>query len=292
MNTFVRRHPLLVFFVLAYALSWTMVALIPVSFVFALLALFGPALAAVLVTLGTEGRRGVADLLRRLTIWRVGLVWYVLGVGVPLLVAVVAQAVHALMLGGPVGMTASTPLSLMVILALLVVGEEIGWRGFALPHLQARYSGLTASLMLGSVWAGWHLANGTIAGLEAYWFAFPAFFFFVVGQTVFFTWLWNRTGGSLLLMWILHAMVNTSNSLFFVGDQAHEWWFAGAALAAVATLVTLLERRMLHEPRSGILLAGCADVRDRCGRWVARSHTAAGECHRLADSHGGAGLHP
>jgi uncharacterized protein len=248
MNVFVCRHPLLVFFVLAYALSWTMVSLIPVSFVFALLALFGPALAAVLVTFATDGRRGVADLLRRLTIWRIGLVWYVLGVGVPLLAAVAAQVMHALTLGGPVGVTASTPLPLMVILALLVVGEEIGWRGFALPRLQARYTGLTASLILGSVWACWHLANATIPGLESYWSDFPAFLFFVLGQTIFFTWMWNRTGGSLLLMWILHASVNTSNSLFFVGNQAHEWWFAGAALAAVAMIVTLLDRRTLDQP--------------------------------------------
>jgi uncharacterized protein len=248
MNSFVRDHPLLVYFVLAYALSWTMVALIPASFAFALLALFGPALAAVMVTMVTDGRRGLVDLFRRLTIGRVGLVWYVLAIGVPLLVAVVAQVVHAMTFGGPVGMAVSTPLPLVVILALLVIGEEIGWRGFALPHLQARYGGLTASLVLGSVWACWHLANATIPGLEAYWSAFPAFFFFVLGQTIFFTWLWNRTGGSLLLMWILHAMVNASISLFFVGDQAHEWWFAGAALAVVALIVTILGGPELARP--------------------------------------------
>ena len=241
LNALIRGHPLVAYFILAYALSWTMVALVRVAFPFALLALFGPALAAVIVTSVTDGRRGVADLLRRLTIWRVSPVWYILTAGVPLGVAVVAQVLHSITLGGPVGLTADTPLPLMVILAVLVVGEEIGWRGFALPHLQARHGGLAASLILGSVWACWHLANGTIPGLEAYWSAFPAFFLFVLGQTTFFTWLWNRSGGSLLLMWFLHAMVNASLSLFFVGDQAREWWFAGAALAAVAITVTLLD---------------------------------------------------
>ena len=213
--------------------SWT----IPVSFIFALLALFGPALAAVLVTSVADGRRGVADLLRRITIWRVGLVWYVLAIGVPVCVAVVAQVTHALLVGGQIGMRISTPPPLMVVLALLVIGEEIGWRGFALPRLQDRFTSLTASLILGSLWACWHLANATIPGLESYWSNFPSFLFFVLGQTIFFTWMWNRTAGSLLLMWILHAAVNTSVSLFFVGDQAQEWWFAGGALAAVAIVV-------------------------------------------------------
>jgi membrane protease YdiL (CAAX protease family) len=189
----------------------------------------------------TEGRRGIADLFRHITIWRVGVVWYVLAIGVPLLVAVVAQVAHAMVAGGPIGMSLSTPLPLTVILALLVIGEEIGWRGFALPRLQHRYTGLAASLILGGVWACWHLANATLPGLEAYWSSFPAFLFFVLGQTIFFTWMWNRTAGSLLVMWILHAMVNTSISLFFVGDQAQEWWFAGGVLAMVAIVVLVVD---------------------------------------------------
>jgi len=218
-----------------------MVALIPVSFAFALLALFGPALSAISVTAMTEGGQGLACLFRRITIWRAGVLWYALAVGVPLLVAVVAQVAHALVVAGPIGMSVSTPLPLMLILALLVIGEEIGWRGFALPHLQDRYGGLTASLILGSAWACWHLANATIPGLEAYWSSFPAFLLFVLGQTIFMTWLWNRAGGSLLLMWISHAMINTSVSLFFVGDQTQEWWFAGGALAAVAIVVLMVD---------------------------------------------------
>ena len=263
MTTFIRDHALLVYFVLAYLFSWTMVALIPVSFVFALLALFGPALAAILVTSVSDGRRGLHDLFRRLTIWRVGVVWYALAIGVPLLVAMFAQAAHALVVGGPIGMSASTPLPLMLILALLVVGEEIGWRGFALPRLQHRYNGLAASLILGTVWACWHLANATIPGLEAYRSSFPAFLFFVLGQTIFFTWMWNRTAGSLLLVWILHAMVNTSINLFFVGDQAQEWWFAGAALAVVAMVVLLADGpELARRPvRKVVLEQSLADAR-------------------------------
>jgi membrane protease YdiL (CAAX protease family) len=173
MTAFIRNHALLVYFVLACVFSWTMVALTRVSFSFALLALFGPAVAAILVTCATEGRRGVIDLCRGVTTWRVGMPWYVLAIGVPLLVAVVAQAAHAIVIGGPVGSGVGTPLPLTVVLALLVIGEEIGWRGFALPRLLRRFNGLAASLILGSIWACWHLANATIPGLEAYWSSFP-----------------------------------------------------------------------------------------------------------------------
>jgi uncharacterized protein len=217
---------LFTFFMLAYALTWTMVALIPVAFLFALLALFGPALAAVVVSGVAHGRRGVANLLRPLGMWRVGAVQYVLAVGVPLVVAVFAQVVHSIAFGGPIGVSSEASIPLVALLAVLVVGEEIGWRGFALPRLLERYSGLIASLALGSVWAGWHLANATIPGLEAYLYGFPAFLFFVLGQTIFFTWLWNRSAGSLLLMWILHAAINASLAMFSIGNQVLQWWLA------------------------------------------------------------------
>jgi membrane protease YdiL (CAAX protease family) len=240
MKWLIMKYPLAVYFGLAYAFSWAMVALIPVSFVFALLALFGPALAAIIVTAATDGRRGVVEQLRQLTIWRVGVVAYALVIGVPLVIAVTAQVVHSIVFGGAIGITAGTSIPLTVMLAVLVVGEEIGWRGFALPRLVARFGGLGASLVLGTLWAGWHLANATIPGLESYWYGFPAFLCFVVGQTIFFTWLWNRTGGSLLLMWILHAMVNVSGSVFFVGDQVQQWWLSGAGYALVAVILVVL----------------------------------------------------
>jgi CAAX protease family protein len=237
----VKRHPLVTYFILAYAFSWAMVALISVSFVFALLALFGPTLAAIIVSGAAEGRSGVGMLLRRLFLWRASIAWYAVAIGVPLVVAIAALGVQSLDAGTPFAPSTGTPIALMVVLAMLVVGEEIGWRGFALPHLQMRNNGLTASLILGVLWAGWHLANGTIPGLQAYWFGFPAFLFFVVAQTILFTWLSNHTGGSVLLAWIFHACINVTSSLFFVGDQVTQWWLAGLGFAIFALIVVLVE---------------------------------------------------
>ena len=240
-STSIRRHPLAAYFVMAYGFSWAMVALYSTGFIFALLALFGPALAAIIVTWLIEGRAGVKALLRRVGLWRVSLRWYVVAIGLPVMVALAALCVHSALTGVPPAINSGTPISLLIIIALLVVGEELGWRGFALPHLQARHNGLVASLILGVLWAGWHLANATIPGLQYYLYGFPAFLFFVVAQTVLFTWLFNHTRGSVLLAWIFHAWINISNSLFFVGDQITQWWLVGAGFAIVAIVVLLVE---------------------------------------------------
>lgn len=239
--SFVKRHALTTYFVLAYAFSWAMVALVPVSFAFALLALFGPALAAIIVTGVTVGRAAVVALLRRAVQWRVNWVWYVVAIGLPFVVAGAALVIHSLWTGAPIAISTGTPIPLLIILAVLVIGEEIGWRGFALPHLQLRYNSLVASLILGVFWAGWHLANATIPGLEYYLYDFPAFLFFVLAQSVLFAWIVNHARGSVLLAWIFHASINISNSLFYLGDQLTQWLLVGAGFALVALIVTLVE---------------------------------------------------
>lgn len=248
--SFVKQNPLVVYFVLAYVFSWIMVGLVSVAFVFALLALFGPTLAALIVTAFAEGKAGVGALLRRVVLWRVAPVWYAVAIGVPLVVAILVLGVHSLTTGAPFAISAGTPLPLLIILAILVVGEEIGWRGFALPHLQAGYNSLIASLILGVLWAGWHLANATIPGLEYYLYGFPAFLCFVVAQTILFTWLANHTRASILLAWIFHASINITNALFFIGEQVRQWWFAAAGFAAIALIVILIEGPNLgHKPQ-------------------------------------------
>jgi membrane protease YdiL (CAAX protease family) len=235
----IRRRPLLAFFVLAYAISWVLVALVPVSLVFALLALFGPGAGALIVTGAVDGRAGVSALLRRIVQWRVGPVPYVLAIGIPFVLAVLVQVVARAVRGTPVGIdTSGFPLT--IVLAVLVIGEELGWRGFALPRLQERYSSLTASVILGVVWAAWHLANGTIPGLQHYWTGFPAFLAFVIGQTVFFTFIANLSRGSVLLAWVVHASINLSLAMFPAGETVFGWWLAGAAYLVLAVILIVL----------------------------------------------------
>jgi membrane protease YdiL (CAAX protease family) len=132
------------------------------------------------------------------------------------------------------------PLLLSLVLGALVLGEELGWRGYALPRLQARHSGLVASLILGALWAAWHLINATIPGMSAYWNSFPAFALFVIPQTILFTWLANHTRASVLLAWLFHAAINAAGSQLFVGDQVRQWWLSGVVYGLAALIVIIV----------------------------------------------------
>jgi membrane protease YdiL (CAAX protease family) len=256
-SAFVKRRPLVTFFMLAYALTWPLVPLFSVSLVFPVLGLFGPALAAIAVTAISEGRTGVKALLGRVVEWRLGSFWYVVAVGLPVALTLAMVELEGL-LGGAMLDGPGDPPALIAILALLVIGEEIGWRGFALPRLQARFGGLGASLILGLLWAAWHLANATIPGLERYWYAFPAFALFVVAQTILFTWIANHTRGSVLLAWLFHAAINVAGSRFAIGDPVRQWWLSAAAFGVVALIVlvvlgpNLTQRSEVHA-KSGVV---------------------------------------
>jgi membrane protease YdiL (CAAX protease family) len=122
------------------------------------------------------------------------------------------------------------------------VGEEIGWRGYALPKLIDRFGPVWGSIILGVLWAAWHLANATIPGLERYWTDFSALLAFVVAQTFLFTWLAIKTRSNILLAWLFHAAVNTSGAALMFGDPVRQWWLSALvfALAAVFWGVAIL----------------------------------------------------
>jgi membrane protease YdiL (CAAX protease family) len=235
----IKRYPMASYFVLAYAFAWSLALLVSVSIVFGFLALFGPTAAAIIVTASADGRAGVRALLGRLAIWRVGLRWYVVALGLPALLSLGVVGL-SLALGAPAAVQFNELSPVAMILFILVIGEEIGWRGYALPRLQARYGALRASLILGSLWAGWHLSNVVIPGLGFYGYGFVAFALYVLAMTVLFTWLANQTRGSVLLAWLFHGAINT---LIFVNsavDIVQRWWLSAAVYGAAALIVVLV----------------------------------------------------
>jgi uncharacterized protein len=166
----VRRHPLISFFVLTYALAWILwlplVVLqdtIPAApgLVLVLLGSAAPSLLGIVLTAIVLGRGALRKLLGRLLIWRVDPRWYLVVVLGPAALVGGIVAFNAL-LGGP-AISINVPLLAAVItLAFHIfpgsaMGEEIGWRGYALPRLQARRSALSASLIIGPIWAFYHL---------------------------------------------------------------------------------------------------------------------------------------
>jgi membrane protease YdiL (CAAX protease family) len=210
----VSRYPLTAFFVLACALSWWpwifySVGLLPNPIVG-----FGPFLAALVVLAVTEGKRGVMGLLRRMVRWRVGIQWYAVALLLPIVVTLAAAAINVFLLGAHRTSSAADlggwPVLLQTFLLwLLIPGlagtwEEPGFRGYALPRLQFRYSALIASLILGVLWAFWHLPF-VVTGEDIWVDAL----LFIIEWSIVYTWLFNNAKGSVLIVMLFHAMNNT-----------------------------------------------------------------------------------
>ena len=159
----VRRHPLVSFFVLAYALTIPLIPLVSLSPLWGFPALFGPALAAVVVAAVGDGRAGLKDLIGRVVRWRVGAGWYVVVLGLPAGLALAAAGLH-LALGTDSSIEFGGLSVLSFVVFVLIIGEELGWRGYALPRLLAGRSALSASLILGALWGAWHLPTFFVPG--------------------------------------------------------------------------------------------------------------------------------
>jgi len=222
------HRDLAVFFLLTFALSWAIE--VPLALqaqgvirpVFPMglhyLASFGPLVAAVIVTLVTRGARGVAAMLSGLGRWKVRPVYWLVAVAAPCVVFLVIILVTRLAQGEwpsveALGQPDYLP-ALGIIPTLLLwtvtfgVGEEVGWRGYALPRLQADLSAFSASMLLGAFWAVWHLPALFYRDtyLEMGLLVIPMLLTVAaVGSTVY-TWMYNGTRGSLLLLVVLHGL--------------------------------------------------------------------------------------
>jgi uncharacterized protein len=243
----VKRHPIITFFVLAYALSWLgwpmwALGLYPTP-VFS----FGPFLAALAVLAITHGKSGVGGLLRRMVCWRVGLEWYAVALLLPAGLALAATVLNVLLgaqapssaeLGGWTGLL---PLFFILLLIPGLGGawEEPGWRGYALPRLQTGRSALFASLILGVLIVGWHLPL-MVVGQVHY-----SDIVLIMGAVVIFNWVFNNTNGSVLIIMLMHAMNNTISGSFFSpmfsgADSVRQSWLLAVVWCVVAIVVVIV----------------------------------------------------
>lgn len=280
LSAVIREHPLVAYFVFAYGFSW-LVELVLYAFLQAPTALvvpfitFGPMIAAVTMTALLEGRQGLGRLAGRIRLWRVSGRWYLVAlVGLPLAFLAGALAIPGVVASYTSVAPAAWVIEYAVVLTLGGViggplGEEPGWRGFALPRLQAQLGPLAATLLLGVLWAGWHFPqflmpewadqNGGVTAESV-----SVFVATVMAICVIMTWIFNHTRGSILLVMIAHSSVNTSQVML---DQI----FPGAATSDIAgligfgivavALVVLTHGRLGYGERdvkSGLTLAGAS----------------------------------
>lgn len=240
-TTLIKKHSLVVFFVLAYAISWLIwlpqlasaqgFLKTPVSPYLHLIGGFGPMLAAMIVTGITVGRTGLKELVGRMFRWHVGIVWHLIAwfslVALFFIAAIIVRITSGVWPDlSRFGQTTEYPQ--MPLLAYWVVniiygwGEETGWRGFALPRLQKNHNALAATFILSLFWALWHL--------PVFWFvdgfmnmgiggAIGWFFSLWLGA-VLMTWLYDSTRGSILIVAVFHGAINIVFNSPISGDFA------------------------------------------------------------------------
>ena len=246
-----KRHPFATFVILAFALSWYpwllhLTKLVPRA---SGMNPLGVAAAAFITAGLLRGRAGVKELLARLVRFRVRPGWYVFALGFPVGAALMALGISVLlgaMLDAPFRPHPLALLQSFLFMFFFVgVGEETGWRGFAVPELLKQNSWPSAAFQVGAVWALWH---APFFGTQISWAQLPAFVPSVLAASVLATFLFLRTRFSVPLLCAFHAMVDAFSgscvfSLFKGGSLTLLWWVYSLLWCAAAAFLLLRYRR-------------------------------------------------
>jgi membrane protease YdiL (CAAX protease family) len=251
----IKRYLTVAYFVLAYAFSWAFWLplaacshdLIPVRLpapVFYNLAALGPVLAAIIVSGIEGGSPAIRALLGKVLKWRVGVRWYLAALlGYPVLF-LIGSGLDVLLGGNP-----SWPPPdlidlhmpywfLLLIMPPFVLGEEIGWRGYALTRIQTGRSALAASLILGVLWALWHVPSFLMRNSLHQNTPFLPWTLWICLMTIVFTWLYNNTGGSVLLAWLYHVTMNYAG--FLIPATMRGMGLSSVLVLVVVVLIVIL----------------------------------------------------
>lgn len=230
LSNWFERHSLVLYFIITYAVSWAIWSPIflvtqglvewQVPFSVYYLGSFGPMVSALIMTSITRGGSGVVKLLSRLLMWRVDLRYYAFAVLAPVGLFVIAILLNRIITGtwpnlnllGEADYMPSLGIAGVLILWFMTygLGEETGWRGYALPHLQRKKPAANAALILGILWGCWHIPAFFFRDtyIEMGIIGFPMLLVSIVFASVVFAWLYNSTGGSLLLVTLFHVFFN------------------------------------------------------------------------------------
>jgi uncharacterized protein len=249
-----KRRPLIAFFVPTFVLSWAFeIPLVVVGdgiagtrgLVLNILAANVPSALAIVLTAVVLGRGALRKLLARLLIWRINPLWYLV-VLAPAALAGGMVALNALM-GGPAMGVGVPLLTAVIMLAFFIfpgsaLGEEIGWRGYALPRLQSGRSALGASLILGVIWGFYHLPLYFTGQAERPLGLFPLLVVSTIALSVILTWVYNGTGGSLLVVVLLHATYNLPLTLLIapLGSRVTVPFLIYVGLLMVAAIAVVI----------------------------------------------------
>lgn len=236
---------LIAYFILAYAISWAIgipLALGKQGIIHPILPLwthyfvaFGPMLSALIVTWVSQGQTGLKEMGKRMVMWKTAPIWWFVALS-PLIIGFVVVLIMNFTVGNKITISSLGEVNFLPPLGIgalflwvftFGIGEEVGWRGYALPHLQNNWSALKSTIILAALWAFWHvpqffyvfdpaIAIGWVIGLFA--------------GAIVFTWLFNSSNGSILIVAVWHGCFN-----FITASNAGN----GILAAVVSTIVMI-----------------------------------------------------
>jgi len=268
------KKPLVIFILLAYLLAWALMGLfiaqnygwvspdIPFG-PFLIIGSWSPNIAAFLVIVFVlKQKGGIRQLLKGWLKFKVPAFWYLVTL-IPVFFAVLSMLIYRLLYGlTPVSEIVFDPMSMLALLIIATItgatGEELGWRGFALPRLQLRMSALSASLVLGVIWTVWH-GPLWFAGLGYERIPFAAYALLVMSSTVLITWACNNSRGSIVIATLFHLMMNIAMNIIEI--QA---FFVYAILVFAFTVIVVF----LYGP-SRLSKAAELPIDKKTGEWLA-----------------------
>lgn len=245
LTDWVKSSPLVAYFVLVFGIEWLLVFILPSLMPPMIALLIGswlPNGVGVFVT-GVAGRRaGLRELFSKVVLWRIGLKWYAIALLAPITMAFLAIGLYTLFGNAVPAFAPASQLLPIVLLALFTgaMGEELGWRGTALPRLQARWNALISSLILGVLWGLYHLPSFLLSGLPLQDVPLIPFMVAALAITILISWTFNHTGGSLIIVFLYHFAFNFIGSATGIfGVPALFWLLAGICSVVAIGVIAL-----------------------------------------------------
>jgi membrane protease YdiL (CAAX protease family) len=250
--SFVKRYQVPLFFILAFTLSWFVwgsyiaeqQGLIPFHLPEASFAYFALTLAVIIMAWAVGGRTEITEIFSHILRWRVGIQWYVVAILTPIFLTLVAAVTYQVRSRhNTVG--ADMTLGAAVIYAFTFgakawITEEVAWRGFVLPRLQARYGAVIAGLILGVMWGLWHTPLFFINGTGQSHWPYLGFIIFAVAESVLITWVYNKSHQSVLLTAIFHAVTDAALAYSGLITANHDAFWVTVVIYVLAAIVVVV----------------------------------------------------
>ena len=217
---------LILFFVITFLVAWLFFItgslisgnahLSALSRLLIFIGAISPGLVAVSLTAITKGGEGVKLLINKISFKDTGITWYIFAISFIAFIKGLAALIFFLLYGSwpQFGTTPWYVMLFAIAVSMWVqAGEEIGWRGYALPLMSKKFGLAMASILLGIIWATWHLPLFYITAADTFNQSFPVYLLQVTGLSVIMAWLFWKVDGNLLPLMVFHAAINNTKDI-------------------------------------------------------------------------------